>query len=125
MRKKIIIAALLVLCIRSISAQTNTLRNTIEKFLQTKKATVGVGVYGIEDRDTLNINNTHYPMQSVFKFHIALAVLHDVDKGKLSVTQKVWIPKSDMLPDTWSPLREAHPNGDIYLTLGEILAYTV
>ncbi len=45
-------------------------------------------------------------MQSVFKFHIALAVLDLVDQGKLSLDQKVFIKKSELLPNTWSPIRK-------------------
>ena len=62
---------------------------------------------------------------SVFKFHIALATLHLVDKGKLKLNQKFFIKKEDLLPETWSPIRDEFPNGDMYLTLDKLLRYTV
>ena len=63
-------------------------------------------------------------MQSVFKFHIALAVLSQVDKGRLSLDQKMKIEKKDLLPGLHSPLREKYPNGAT-LPLAEIISYTV
>jgi beta-lactamase class A len=97
-------------------AQTkDELRETINQIIATKNATVAISIKGIEDKDTLNINgNLEVPMMSVFKFHIALTVLNQVDKGKLSLNQKVFVKKEDLLPDTWSPIRDDYPNGNIY-----------
>jgi beta-lactamase class A len=108
-------------------AQTkDELRQTINQIIVTKNATVGISIKGIEDKDTLNINgNLEVPMMSVFKFHIALMVLNEVDKGKLSLNQKVFIKKEDLLADTWSPIRDDYPNGNMYLTLDQLLRYTV
>lgn len=108
------------------SAQTlNSLRKEITQILSAKKADVGVSIMGIEDKDTLSINgNKHYPMQSVFKFHIALVILAEVDKGNLSLTQKITIRKSDLITGTWSPIERKYPDGT-ELTLAEILKYTV
>ena len=63
-------------------------------------------------------------MQSVFKFHIALAVLSQIDKGKLSFNQKIKIDKKDLLPNLYSPIRDENPNGAT-LTISKILKYTV
>jgi beta-lactamase class A len=107
-------------------AQTGSLRQKITQVIAFQKASVGVSLYGIEDKDTLTINNQlHYPLQSVFKFHIALAVLHEVDKGALKLTQEIFIKKAELLPDTWSPIRDAYPGGDVKLPLAEIIKYTV
>ena len=107
-------------------SQTDNLRRKIEDIIASKKATVGVAVLNIENKDTLSINgNVHFPMQSVFKFHIALAVLDGVDKGKFKLKQKIFIKKKDLLPNTWSPMRDKYPNGNVYLSLAEILQFTV
>ena len=77
------------------------LRQRIEQIISTKKADVGVSILNLENGDTLSINgNKHYPMISVFKFHIALTVLDKVDKGELSLNQKLYIKKSELLDDT-------------------------
>jgi beta-lactamase class A len=108
------------------SAQTTySLKQKIEQIISTKKADVGVSIMGIEDKDTLTINGSrHYPMQSVFKFHIAVVVLAEVDKGNLSLNQKIYIKKTDLTLDTWSPIKAKFPNG-VKLTLAEIIRYTV
>jgi beta-lactamase class A len=101
-------------------------RQKIEKILPEAKGTVGVAIMGLEDRETFLFNEgLKYPMQSVYKFPLAMAVLNQVDKGKLSLNQKVHITKKDLLPDTYSPIREKYPNGDVDIKLSELLSYTV
>lgn len=108
-------------------AQTiNDLRQELNQIIKTKNATVGISIKGIEDKDTLSINgNLKAPLMSVFKFHIALTVLDQVDKGKLSLEQKIFVKKKDLKEDTWSPMREDFPEGNMYLTLDKLLRYTV
>lgn len=106
-------------------SQTDSLRRKIENIIKTKRADVGVAICGLESGDTVTLNgNRHYPMQSVFKFPIALAVLSQIDKGRFSFSQKIEIPKKDLLPGLYSPIRDKHPNGAT-LTIAEILEYTV
>ena len=91
-------------------AQIDSLKHKIEQIIKTKDATVGVSIRGIESKDSLNINGEmHFPMQSVFKFHIALAVLDQVDQGKLTLNQEIFISKKELLPNTWSPIRDKYP----------------
>jgi beta-lactamase class A len=86
----------------------------------------GFAMMSIEDSDSLTIKGTkHYPMQSVFKFHLALAVLDQVDKGKLSLDQQIFIKKEDLELNTWSPIKERYPEGNIQMKLSELLSYTV
>lgn len=106
--------------------QIDSLKNKIEQIINTKDATVGVSIRGIENHDSLSINGDgRFPMQSVFKFHIALAVLDHVDQGKLTLNQEIFISKKELLPNTWSPIRDKYPGGNIKLTLAEIIKYTV
>ena len=110
----------------SLSAQTtDSLRQKIQQITSAKDAFVGVSIVGNNDNDTLSINgDNHFPLQSVFKFHIALEVLSQIDKGKFSLTQKIKISKEDLLPKLYSPIREDYPNGAT-LTIARILEYTV
>lgn len=110
---------------KDITHQNGTLRQKLEHLVQPYRATIGVAIVGIEDGDTVTINNEHhYPMQSAYKFPLAMAVLHQVDQGKLSLIQKVHISKKDIRP-TWSPMRTKYPKGNVDLTVGELLEYTV
>lgn len=102
------------------------LRQKIEQIILTKKADVGISILNLENGDTLSFNgNKHYPMISVFKFHIALTVLNKVDNGELSLNQKLFIKKSELLENTWSPFREKYPNGDVTISLKEALKWTI
>lgn len=107
-------------------SQINIIKEKIEQIVKSQRATVGVGILNFENGDTLTYNGKgHFPMQSVYKFHLALAVLNQVDKGKLSLNQIIFVKKSDLIPNLYSPIREKYPEGDVNLTLSEILKYTV
>lgn len=126
MSKFLIIVTVLSLFTCRSFAQIDSLKKIIEQIINTKNAVVGVSIYGIENEASININSEkHFPMQSVFKFHIALAVLNQVDKGKLKLDEEIFISKKELLPNTWSPIREAYPEGDVKLTLAQIIRYTI
>lgn len=105
---------------------SQNLKKEIKKITEGKIATVAVSILGFEDDVEVNVKgNDKLPMQSVFKFPIALAVLHQVDQGKLKLNQEIFISKKDLLENTWSPLRDKFPNGEMSLPLSEILRFTV
>ncbi|SDI77083.1 beta-lactamase class A [Chryseobacterium taeanense] len=109
-----------------IYSQESVLDKKISSIIQDKKSTIGISVLGFENGFKYNKNaDKKLPMQSVFKFHIAATVLDYVDKGKLSLDQKVLLDKSNLLENTWSPLREKYPNGGVEIPLSEVLEYTV
>lgn len=107
-------------------SQLSSLRSKIEAITHDKKAKIGVSILDLNKGDTLTLNNSHhFPMQSVFKFHLALAVLNLVDKGKMALNQPIFVKKSDMLLNLYSPMREKYPEGNVTLPLREILQFTV
>ena len=109
-----------------IFAQVEPLQTNIEKVITGKNATVGVGIYEFGSQQTLTINgDQHMPMQSVYKFHVALAILNEVDKGRFKLTQKMHVKKSDIVTGLHSPMGEAYPNGGVDLSLVEIIRYMV
>ena len=123
--KQILLTFLIFLTSSQIFGQTE-LRQELENIIATKNATIGISIKNIETKDTLNINGTlNTPLMSIFKFHIALATLNLVDKGKLSLKQKIFIKKEELHENTWSPMRDEYPNGNMYLTLDQLLKYTV
>lgn len=123
MKIHLLVASLL---IASVSSYAQSLQEKIEQVISGKKATVGVGIYDFGSRQTLTINgDTHMPMQSVYKFHVALAILNQVDKGRFTLTQKMHIKKSDLTPGLHSPMGEDYPNGEVDLPLSELIRYMV
>ena len=128
MAKQILWSTLLLLLITSCqsSHKTDLLRSKIEQIITDKNAVVGVSIIGNNGNDTISLHGDgRFPMQSVFKFHIALAVLSEVDNGNLSLDQKIIISKEDLLPeDFWSPLRDENPNGGSF-TIEKLIQYSV
>ncbi len=119
------LAVLLLLTINTTFAQQNKLRDEIAELAKPAKGIVGVSVLGLEDRDTLNYNgNARLVMHSVMKFPIALAVLHLVDSGVMTLDQTIHIKKKD-LPKTYSPLRDKYPDGNVDVSVRDLLSYMV
>ncbi|KAA6433990.1 class A beta-lactamase, subclass A2 [Dyadobacter flavalbus] len=107
-------------------AQKDELKAKIDSISKLVQGTVGIGIMDLKSGETLYLNEKHqFPMQSVFKFPLGMAVLDQVDKGKLSLDQKIHVKKEDLNPDTWSPLQKKFPEGNLDLSLRELLTYTV
>ncbi|MCG6191187.1 class A beta-lactamase, subclass A2 [Maribellus maritimus] len=120
-----IFLTVLLITTQTYSQTIESLRQNIEQIINSKNAIVGVAINGVNDKDMLSINGTkHFPMQSVFKFPIALTMLAEIDKGHFSFDQKIDIKKNELLPGLWSPIREKYPEGTT-LTVAEILKYTI
>lgn len=107
------------------SAQSNLLKNQIIEIAKEAKGTVGVSVLNIETKKSISYNgNLHLPMQSVMKFPIVITVLHEIDLGNFTIDQLIYISKND-LPKTYSPLRDKYPNGNVDVSIRELLSYMV
>lgn len=125
--KKIGILLFLTLCsCTTLLAQKPSLQEEIQAILKGKKATVGIAAQVLgSQRSFSHLGKQHFPMQSVFKFHIALAVLHEVDKGTWQLHEPIAISRRQLLPNTWSPMRNDYPKGDtIRLSLAQIITYS-
>ncbi|KFF19259.1 class A beta-lactamase, subclass A2 [Chryseobacterium sp. JM1] len=126
MKKIVFVCLTFLFSAQALAQNIDDLSKELKQIISTKNATVGISIKNIEDKDTLSINgHLDAPMMSVFKFHIALATLNLVDKGKISLAQKVFIKKEDLQQDTWSPIKDEYPNGNMYLTIDQLLRYTV
>ena len=107
-------------------AAQHPLRQRLAEIVDGKKATVGLSIRILETGDTVSFNGgLRFPMQSVYKFHLALAVLDLVDRGKLSFNKKIFLKKGDLLPGTHSPLRDKYPSANVAVSLDDLLRYTV
>lgn len=120
------ISLLLVFASTFLLAQKSVLENKISSLIQNKNATVGVAILKFEEPYSISINgDKKLPMLSVFKYHLGLTILDLVDQGKMNLSKKILIKKSDLIKGTWSPIREKYPNGNITLTLSELLKYSI
>jgi beta-lactamase class A len=65
-----------------------------------------------------------FPMQSVYKLPIAMAVLDRVERGLLKLDQVVPVRPQDLVPGLHSPLRDRHPGG-AFLTVRELVRHAI
>lgn len=103
----------------------SSLRNEIIHSIGKYDAKVGVAVM-VNDTDTLTVNNfDKYPMMSVFKFHQALAVCHHLQTKGIPLDSVINISKDKLRENTYSPLRDRFPEGNIRISLSELMEYTL
>jgi len=92
---------------------------------QKSDAIIGVSAIHLESGRRLSVRaGERFPMGSVYKFPIALAVLQQVDAGKLSLDQKVTIEPKDFSMG-FSALRDDAKGRAIALTIEELLTHMV
>lgn len=103
----------------------SSLRNEIIHSICKYDAKVGVAVM-VNNTDTLTVNNSDkYPMMSVFKFHQALAVCHLLQMKGMLLDSVINISKEELRENTYSPLRDRFPEGNIRISLSELMEYTL
>lgn len=121
----IFFAMFILICQESQTQTLQSLNQNIQTIISKKKATVGISIHDVNGKNIVSINaNEHYALQSVFKFHIALVVLGEIDKGKFSLETKLKIAKKDLLPGFYSTLRQDYPNGAT-LSIARLLTYMI
>jgi len=103
--------------------RTNELRDRIEQISHAARGRVGVTATVLETGETVSLNgDRRFPMQSVYKFPIAMAVLAQVDQGKLKLDRKIRVETSDVLQG--SRILDEKSQG-MEFSLAELLKYMV
>jgi beta-lactamase class A len=99
----------------------------LERIARETSGTLGAAVRIVETGETVVLNGDgHFPMQSVYKAPIGMAVLHEVDAGRLSLDAPIRVEAADLVPaGMHSPLRDAHPQGGVDVPLREVLRLSV
>lgn len=109
----------------SYACPLDNLRNEIRRCISKYDAKVGVALM-INDTDTLTVNNHEkYPMMSVVKFHQALAVCHFLQEEGIPLDSVIHVSKEELLENTYSPLRDRFPEGNMEISISELLKYTL
>lgn len=106
--------------------QNAELQNQLSQIASTAKGRVGVAAVVLETGDTVSLNpHDHFPMQSVYKLPIGMAVMKQVDAGKIKLDQKVWVTKEDFVRrGQHSPIRDRNPNG-VEISVSELLRFAI
>src|SRR4028118_849502 len=103
--------------------RTNELRDRIEQISDAAQGRVGVTATVLETGKTVSLNgDQQFPMQSVYKFPIAMAVLAQVDQGKLKLDQQVRVETNDIVQG--SRILDEKSQG-MEFSLAELLKYMV
>lgn len=94
----------------------------IAKIAEDAKGKVGVAAVVLETGEAAFLNaDEHYPMQSVYKLPISMAVMEQVRLGKLDLYEEVVVTKEDFVRKGMaSPLRDKNPNGGEF-TIRELI----
>lgn len=103
------------------------LQSELEAYVAEKEdARIGVAVI-INDADTVVVNgDMDFPMLSVYKFPIALAVAERCRMDGVGLGHMCGVTQADMLRDTYSPMLEKYGDVDsIGISLRELLGYSL
>ena len=102
------------------------LQADLAKIAEAAKGKVGVGAILVETGDAAYLDRTgHYPMQSVYKLPIAMAVLKMIGDGKVRIDQEVHISPDDFVRQGFhSPIRNMNPQGTVMNVYG-IMRYSI
>ena len=110
----------------SFAQQNSDLLSKMDSIAKPAKGKVGVSVLNMETGKSLDYyGDEPCVMQSVFKFPVALAILDKIDKGEFSLQHKIHIAPKDLVKDTWSPMRDSFPEGNVNLTFETLIKFMV
>ncbi len=125
MRKIAYLTALLLLCLQAGAQNTAPLETALRAAIRDFDAQVGIAVC-LDGKETLALQDqAPYPLMSVMKFHQAVAVLHTLESRQNALDSTLLIRRSDLRPDTWSPLRDRYGRKRLRLSIRELLEYTL
>ena len=103
--------------------RSNELHARIEQISRAAQGRVGMTATVLETGESVSLNgNQRFPMRSVYKFPIAMAVLAQVDQGKLKLDQQIRVEASDIVQG--SRILDRNSLG-VELSLTELLKYMV
>ena len=108
-------------------AQRSVLQKQIADIAAVAKGRVGVCAILLETGETVAVLNPqdHFPMQSVYKLPISMAVMKLVDAGKIGLDNKVRVTREDFIGrNAHSPIRDKYPKG-AELTVTALLRFAI
>ena len=112
-------------CLSKQKDVNTSLQKQVEQLLEGKNVQVGIAVYYQGKMLCTKNADQSFPMMSVFKLHQAVAILHCLKQDSLTLKKPMLITKDMLSPDTYSPLRDKYPDGDIRLKVSQLIEYSV
>jgi len=107
-------------------ASDAVLEARIEQVAQEARGRTGAAAEWIEGKRSAAFHGgDRFPMESVAKVPVAMTILSEVDRGKLTIEEKIRVLPADLAPpEVHSPLRDHHPHGSD-ASIRELLEYTI
>lgn len=115
---------LAVWCAAACTSPRERLKRRIDRAVAGMDARVGVAVR-LPDGGTVVRNDTLLPLLSVFKFPVALAVLHRAAEERIPLDTLLDVGPEWLDAGTYSPLRDSLPPEGGSVALRELLRYSV
>ena len=102
-----------------------SLQNELTSFVENKDARIGIAVI-INGKDTVSVNGSKdFPMMSVFKFPLALAVAKWVDSNGMSLNDSIAFGPKALIKDTYSPMLKKYGSGLYKMSFKELLEWSL
>ncbi len=108
--------------LRADSFKGEQLSRKISRILRTKQVEAGVAMQFGPHHFTYH-DTSDYPLMSVFKIHVALTALAKMEKEKTDLHTSWLITPQQMEENTYSPLRDLHPQQPFHISIEELLRY--
>ncbi|MBP7376275.1 MAG: class A beta-lactamase [Pyrinomonadaceae bacterium] len=107
---------------KTVLVPDSELEKQIAEIAKDTKGKVGVAAVLLETGEAATLNaDQRFPMQSVYKLPIAMAVMEQIKRGELDLDEKIGVTREDFVrAGMRSPLRDANPNGGEF-TIRELI----
>lgn len=112
---------------RSVEIKKNvaSIESRLKSLVAEKNARIGIAVI-IDGKDTVAVNgNRDFPMMSVFKFPLALAVVSWLEANGMSLDDYTSFGPDALKEDTWSPMLEKYGRRLTKMTYRELLEWAL
>ncbi len=106
------------------SNKTVTLEKALTEYIDKCNAEIGVAVL-FPKGDTVVVNDGMYPMNSVLKLFQSLPTAQRLSACGIRWDSIVSVSRSELDPDTWSPMLDFDASDTLRLPYGKIMEYAV
>lgn len=108
----------------TVSGCASGLEDRIAEIAGSADAQVGVAVIP-ESGSPIVVNEGEYPLMSVVKFPLALAVADWMHSSGIGMDTVIDVHSDEMRAGTYSPLKELYPEGDVRISVRDLLRYSL
>lgn len=107
------------------SDQISKMADDLRSLTESKDAHIGIAVI-INSKDTIEVNgHREFPMMSVFKFPLALAVAYVTEGSSGTLDTKIAVATDDLKENTYSPMLKRYGKKPLTLSLRELLQWSL